>query len=84
MKKIKDSELIELIAQNVLNILKRLEHIEMTSQNNEDVLHFLEDLFNPPKDLISSEDEMVAFSKELYKQMCEYCGKDGIQFMGIA
>ena len=84
MKKIKDTQLIELIAQNVLNILKRLEHIEMTSQNNEDVLHFLEDLFNPPKDLIGSEDEMVAFSKELYKQMCEYCGKDGIQFMGIA
>ena len=84
MKKLKDSELIELIAKNVLNILRRLEHIEMTSQNNEDVLHFLEDLFNPPKDIAKSEDEMVAFSKELYKQMCEYCGKDGIQFMGIA
>jgi len=84
MKKITDSELIELIAKNVLNILKRLENIEMTSQNNEDVLHFLEEIFNPPKDIIRSEDELTAFSKELYKQICEYCGKDGISFMGIA
>ena len=45
---------------------------------------FLEDVFNPPKDLVSSDEEMVAFSKELYKQICEYCGKDGIHFMGIA
>ena len=84
MKKMSNEELIELIARNVLNILKRLERIETTNQNNEEVLAFLEDIFNPPKDLIKSEDEMGSFSKELYKQMCEYCGKDGIHFMGIA
>ena len=84
MKKLTDSELIELIARNVLNILKRLEHIEMTSQNNEDVLRFLEEIFNPPKDIIKSEDEVVAFSKELYRQICDYCGDNGIKFMGIA
>ena len=84
MKKLTDSELIELIARNVLNILKRLEHIEMTSQNNEDVLRFLEEIFNPPKDIIKSEDEVVAFSKELYSQICDYCGDNGIKFMGIA
>ncbi len=84
MKKPTNKELIELIAKNVLNILKRLERIEMTNQNNEEVLTFLEEVFNPPKDLITSEDEMVAFSKELYKQICDYCGEDGIQFMGIA
>ena len=84
MKKPTNKELIELIAKNVLSILKRLERIEMTNQNNEEVLTFLEEVFNPPKDLITSEDEMVAFSKELYKQICDYCGEDGIQFMGIA
>ena len=84
MKKPSDSELIELIARNVLNILKRLEHIEATNENNEEILAFIEDIFNPPKSLIASEDEIVAFSKELYKQICEYCGKDGINFMGIA
>tara|TARA_Y100001963_G_C6736636_1_gene426759 strand:+ start:784 stop:1038 length:255 start_codon:yes stop_codon:yes gene_type:complete len=84
VKKPTNKELIELIAKNVLNILKRLERIEMTNQNNEEVLTFLEEVFNPPKDLITSEDEMVAFSKELYKQICDYCGEDGIQFMGIA
>ena len=84
MKKPKDNDLIELIAQNILDILKRLEHIETTNANNEEVLSFLEDLFNPPKDLIKSEDEVVAFSKELYRQICDYCGKDGFNFMGIA
>lgn len=84
MKKPTDNELIELIAQNILNILKRLEHIEMTNDNNEQVLSFLEEIFNPPKDLITSEEDVVAFSKELYKQICDYCGKDGINFMGIA
>ena len=56
----------------------------MTTQNNEDVLGFLEDVFNPPKDIVKSEDEVVAFSKELYRQICDYCGKDGVHFMGIA
>jgi len=84
MKKPTDTELIELIAENILNILKRLEHIEMTNANNEEVLCFLEEIFNPPKDLITSEEDVVAFSKELYKQICDYCGKDGINFMGIA
>lgn len=84
MKKPKDNDLIELIAQNILDILKRLEHIETTNANNEEVLSFLEDLFNPPKDLIKSDDEVVAFSKELYRQICDYCGKDGFNFMGIA
>ena len=84
MKKPTDTELIELIAQNILNILKRLEHIEMTNANNEEVLRFLEDLFNPPRDFVASEEDVVAFSKELYKQICDYCGKDGINFMGIA
>ena len=84
MKKLNNEELIELIARNVLNILKRLEQIEMTTQNNEDVLGFLEDVFNPPKDIVQSEDEVVAFSKELYRQICDYCGKDGVHFMGIA
>tara|TARA_Y100001938_G_scaffold58720_1_gene82177 strand:+ start:6811 stop:7065 length:255 start_codon:yes stop_codon:yes gene_type:complete len=84
MKKPSNEELIELIARNILDILKRLEQIEMTNQNNEDVLKFLEDIFNPPRDLIKSEDEMVAFSKELYQKICDYCGKDGIHFMGIA
>ena len=60
MKKLNNEELIELIARNVLNILKRLEQIEMTTQNNEDVLGFLEDIFNPPKDIVKSEDEVVA------------------------
>ena len=81
MKKPTDTELIELIAQNILNILKRLEHIEMTNANNEEVLCFLEEIFNPPKDLITSEEDVVAFSKELYKQICDYCGKDGINFL---
>ena len=63
MKKPTDHELIELIAQNILNILKRLEHIEMTNDNNEQVLSFLEEIFNPPKDLITSEEDVVAFSK---------------------
>ena len=84
MKKLNNEELIELIARNVLNILKRLEQIEMTTQNNEDVLGFLEDIFTPPKDIVQSEDEVVAFSKELYRQICDYCGKDGVNFMGIA
>ena len=84
MKKPNNEELIELIARNILTILKRLEQIEMTTQNNEDVLRFLEDVFNPPRDIIKSDDEMVAFSKELYQQICDYCGKDGIHFMGIA
>tara|TARA_Y100000401_G_scaffold38325_1_gene28927 strand:- start:18419 stop:18673 length:255 start_codon:yes stop_codon:yes gene_type:complete len=84
MKKPNDNELIELIAKNILNILKRLEHIETTNANNEQVLSFLEDLFNPPRDLITSEEEVVAFSRELYRQICDYCGKDGINFMGIA
>lgn len=83
-KKPNNEELIELIAINVLNILKRLDNIELTNENNEEVLRFLEDIFNPPRDLISSDDEIVAFSKELYKQICDYCGKDGINFMGIA
>ena len=69
----KDNELIEIIARNILDILKRLEHIENTNQSNEQILMFLEDIFNPPKDLVSSDEEMVAFSKELYKQICEYC-----------
>jgi hypothetical protein len=80
----KDNELIEIIARNILDILKRLEHIENTNQSNEQILMFLEDIFNPPKDLVSSDEEMVAFSKELYKQICEYCGEDGLQFMAIA
>tara|TARA_S200002703_G_scaffold83357_1_gene71811 strand:+ start:2465 stop:2719 length:255 start_codon:yes stop_codon:yes gene_type:complete len=79
-----DNELIEIIARNILDILKRLEHIENTNQSNEQILMFLEDIFNPPKDLVSSDEEMVAFSKELYKQICEYCGEDGLQFMAIA
>lgn len=84
MKKLSNEELIELIAQNVLNILKRLEHIETTTANNEEVLAFIEDAFNPPKNIVESDEEMVAFSRELYKQICKYCGEDGIQFMGIA
>ena len=64
-----DNELIEIIARNILDILKRLEHIENTNQSNEQILMFLEDIFNPPKDLVSSDEEMVAFSKELYKQI---------------
>tara|TARA_R100000700_G_scaffold38218_1_gene49267 strand:- start:1656 stop:1910 length:255 start_codon:yes stop_codon:yes gene_type:complete len=84
MKKPTNKELIELIARNVLDILKRLEEVEKSSQNNEQILMFLEDVFNPPRDIIKSEEEMVAFSKELYRQICEYCGKDGISFMGIA
>lgn len=79
-----DNELIEIIARNILDILKRLEHIENTNQSNEQILMFLEDIFNPPKDLVSCDEEMVAFSKELYKQICEYCGEDGLQFMAIA
>jgi hypothetical protein len=79
-----DNDLIEIIARNILDILKRLEHIENTNQSNEQILMFLEDIFNPPKDLVSSDEEMVAFSKELYKQICEYCGEDGLQFMAIA
>ena len=59
MKKPTDHELIELIAQNILNILKRLEHIETTNANNEQVLTFLEDLFNRPRDLITSEEEVM-------------------------
>tara|TARA_R100001594_G_scaffold76323_1_gene110966 strand:- start:283 stop:537 length:255 start_codon:yes stop_codon:yes gene_type:complete len=84
MKKLSNEELIELIAKNVLNILKRLEYIETTTANNEEVLAFIEDAFNPPRNLIKSDEELVAFSKELYRQICEYCGEDGIQFMGIA
>lgn len=84
MDKPADNELIEIIARNILDILKRLEHIEQSNESNEKILMFLEDVFNPPKDLVSSDEEMVAFSKELYKQICEYCGKDGIHFMGIA
>ena len=84
MDKPSDNELIEIIARNILDILKRLEHIENTNQSNEQILMFLEDIFNPPKDLVSSDEEMVAFSKELYKQICEYCGEDGLQFMAIA
>ena len=84
MDKPYDYELIEIIARNILDILKRLEHIEQSNENNEQILMFLEDVFNPPKDIVSSEEEMVAFSKELYKQICDYCGKDGIHFMGIA
>tara|TARA_R100001594_G_scaffold10158_1_gene24052 strand:- start:628 stop:882 length:255 start_codon:yes stop_codon:yes gene_type:complete len=84
MDKPSDYELIEIIARNILDILKRLEHIEQSNENNEQILMFLEDVFNPPKDIVSSEEEMVAFSKELYKQICDYCGKDGIHFMGIA
>tara|TARA_R100001530_G_C4316945_1_gene154648 strand:+ start:176 stop:430 length:255 start_codon:yes stop_codon:yes gene_type:complete len=79
-----DNELIEIIARNILDILKRLEHIEQSNESNEKILMFLEDVFNPPKDLVSSDEEMVAFSKELYKQICEYCGEDGLQFMAIA
>ena len=84
MDKPSDNELIEIIARNILDILKRLEHIENSNQSNEQILMFLEDIFNPPKDLVSSDEEMVAFSKELYKQICEYCGEDGLQFMAIA
>lgn len=84
MKKPTNEELIEIIARNMLDILKRLENIEQSSESNEKILNFLEDLFNPPRDLITSEEEVVAFSKELYKQICEYCGEDGLQFMAIA
>ncbi len=84
MKKLSNEELIELIAKNVLNILKRLENIEITMDNSEQALSFIEDVFNPPRNLIKDDEELVAFSKELYKQICEYCGKDGISFMGIA
>ena len=52
--------------------------------NSEQALSFIEDVFNPPRNLIKDDEELVAFSKELYKQICEYCGKDGISFMGIA
>ena len=41
----KDNELIEIIARNILDILKRLEHIENTNQSNEQILMFLEDIF---------------------------------------
>lgn len=87
---ITDRELIELIAKNILGIIKRLEDLEDISLHNEDILKFLEDVFNPniPNDidrnLVTGEDEVVSFSKELYKQICDYCGKEGIQFMGIA
>lgn len=84
MKKMSNEELIELIAKNVLNILKRLEHIETTTANNEEILAFIEDAFNPPKNIIATDEELIAFSKELYRQICDYCGEDGIQFMGIA
>ena len=84
MDKPSDNELIEIIARNILDILKRLEQIEQSNESNEKILMFLEDIFNPPKDLVSSDEEMVAFSKELYKQICEYCGEDGLQFMAIA
>lgn len=84
MKKLNNQELIELIARNVLNILKRLDKIEMTTANNEEVLAFLEDLFEPPQQIAQNEEAVIAFSRELYKQICKYCGKDGINFMGIA
>tara|TARA_R110000824_G_scaffold353775_1_gene540883 strand:- start:2791 stop:3063 length:273 start_codon:yes stop_codon:yes gene_type:complete len=89
--KITDRELIELIAKNILGIIRRLEELEDISLHSEEILQQLEDIFKPDipdmdrdRDLITGEDEIVAFSKELYKQICDYCGKEGIQFMGIA
>jgi hypothetical protein len=84
MKKPKNEDLIELIAQTLIKVLSRLDDIEVSTKNNEEILLFIEEIFKPPKDIIKSEEEIVAFSKELYNQICKYCGKDGINFMGIA
>ena len=71
-------------AMELARYYQRLENIEITMDNSEQALSFIEDVFNPPRNLIKDDEELVAFSKELYKQICEYCGKDGISFMGIA
>ena len=84
MDKEKDSILIEIIAKNILEIIKRLDHIELTLEIVDDILRFLEEIFTPPKEIVKTEDEMVQFSKKLYDEICKYCGKSGITFMGIA
>ena len=39
MDKEKDSILIEIIAKNILEIIKRLDHIELTLENDDDSLN---------------------------------------------
>ena len=85
MDKPNNEELIELIARTLLRAVKRLDTIEEAVLHNEDILRFLEDVFAPSKnDIIPPDEQLVAFPKDLYKQICKYCGKNGIKFMGIA
>jgi hypothetical protein len=75
---------IDIIARAIAEIIRKLDRIEDKTLHNEDILMFLQDLFDPPRNLVSSDEELVQFTKELYRQICEYCGEDGMKFMGIA
>jgi len=84
MKKPTNKELLNLLAENTININNRLSDIEDVLKYNQEVLSFLDELFTTAKPVKNEDEELIAFSKELYKLICEYCGKDGINFMGIA
>ena len=51
----KDSLLIEIIAKNILEIIKRLDHIELTLENDDDILRFLAEIFTPPKEMVNTD-----------------------------
>ena len=79
-----NKEQIEIIARALAKIIKRLDNIENVTLRNDEILTMLKDIFEPPRELVASEEQLVLFTKELYKQICEYCGEESMQFMAIA
>ena len=78
MEKLTEQELLTLILKVLNESTQRLDSIESSIKN-------IEELFYPKSHFIESEHEqLIQFSKELYVEICEYCGNDGISFMGIA
>ena len=85
MKKPTDSQLIDLLAKHLLDIVKRLDTIESKLELSEEIYTILNDFINPKTDyeVITNNEQLVTFTDELYKEICKYCG-NRIDLMGVA
>ncbi len=79
MKKPNQKQLIEILANQLLKVTKQVEDLESRFDIIDKI--FSEDT---DMDLQVSEDELVRFTAEFYKEICKHCGTKGLDFMGIA
>ncbi len=79
MEKPNQDKLIEIIAKELLRVSNQLRELETKIKAFDDIFEIETDM-----DLQVSEDELIRFTSEFYKEICKHCGTKGLDFMGIA